>query len=121
MGVRCRHYRRGDRPARAHHRPGATGGVVPTNPHNGAPPQALRARWPLALGAALAVTCAAPTERVVVVTATPAATVVAATPPARAASPVVEHLQRAGLPIASSRAFTAETDPNRLLGRPAQY
>jgi hypothetical protein len=38
--------------------------------------------------------------------------------PPRDAAEVLRRLQRLGLPIGGSVAFTAETDPNNLLGRP---
>lgn len=34
---------------------------------------------------------------------------------------VIAHLKAAGLPITSDIVYTAETDPNKLLGRPSQY
>jgi hypothetical protein len=37
------------------------------------------------------------------------------------AGAVVERLQAAGLPIAEITVYTAETDPNNLLGRPGGY
>ena len=37
------------------------------------------------------------------------------------AAEVVEELRDEGLPVSESETYTAENDPNELLGRPAQY
>lgn len=37
------------------------------------------------------------------------------------AKAIIEALKEAGLPIGEIEAYTAETDPNELLGRPGQY
>lgn len=44
-----------------------------------------------------------------------------ATPVPITAGAVVERLKTAGLPIGEIVAYTAESDPNKLLGRPNQY
>ena len=64
------------------------------------------ARLALAAGALLTVACGspAPTARA------------AATPES-----VIAHLKAAGLPISKPVIYTAETDTNKLLGRPNQY
>lgn len=45
----------------------------------------------------------------------------ATTAPALSAQQIAEKLKAAGLPISEIFAFTAENDPNHLLGRPGQY
>ena len=58
----------------------------------------------------------------VVVTATPTITPApTATPVPTTAEAILAGLQAAGLPITETVSFTAETDPNHLLGRPNGY
>jgi hypothetical protein len=44
-----------------------------------------------------------------------------ATQPASTPEAVIAHLKAAGLPITGEVVYTAETDTNKLLGRPGQY
>jgi hypothetical protein len=37
------------------------------------------------------------------------------------ANEVVQRLEAEGMPIGESKAYSAENDPNELLGRPGQY
>jgi hypothetical protein len=37
------------------------------------------------------------------------------------ATEVVQALENEGMPIGESKTYTAENDPNELLGRPSQY
>jgi hypothetical protein len=54
-------------------------------------------------------------------TSTPAPPAAPATPARLDAGAVQQALASSGLPVSDVHAFTAETDPNQLLGRPNQY
>lgn len=55
------------------------------------------------------------------VTSTPAATSTPVPVKSPDATTIVQRLKAAGMPVGDVVAWTAETDPNHLLGRPSQY
>lgn len=76
------------------------------------------------IAAALAVTlagCGGSTQSATTPTATPVTTTVAAASPAQSPASVIAKLQAAHLPVVPTITYTAESDPNHLLGRPGKY
>ena len=74
--------------------------------------------------AAFAVTlagCGGGTPSATTPTATPVTTTAAAASPAQSPASVIAKFQAAHLPVQPSITYTAESDPNHLLGRPGKY
>lgn len=74
--------------------------------------------------AAFAVTlagCGGSTQSATTPAATPVTTTAAASSPAQSPASVIAKFQAAHLPVVPTITYTAESDPNHLLGRPGQY
>jgi len=74
--------------------------------------------------AAFAVTlagCGGSTQSATTPTATPVTTTAAAASPAQSPASVIAKFQAAHLPVVPTITYTAESDPNHLLGRPGKY
>ncbi len=65
--------------------------------------------------------CGGGTQSATTPTATPVTTTAAALSPAQSPASVIAKFQAAHLPVQPSITYTAESDPNHLLGRPGQY